>query len=514
MPMTQPLPVALAVLMAAAWAAPKDTAADEAPARWPQFRGPGGAGVADGAQPVPVEFGQNQNMLWKAALPAGHSSPVVWGDRIFVTGFVESEKQLETLCLDRASGRILWRRAVSTDSIEKVHAINNPAAPTPVTDGETVFAYFGSYGLVAYDVNGRERWKKPLPMARTWFDQGTGMSPILAGDRLLLDVHLEKESYLLAVRTTDGETAWKTPKPEFNGGWATPLTWKEGQDILVGVLNRGRFTAHSLDDGKERWWLVDLPMQTCATPVAGDGLLFLSASGVQGEADNVTLPPAFDEIIRHDRNQDGRIAIDEIPETLLVTHRRASGGAGNLPLRRWLRFFSDGKSESFDRTAWDQSRQASTEFVKGPYMQSRVLAVRTGGKGDVTKSHVEWSDSRGIPEVPSPLLYHGRLYQVKNGGIVLSRDAKTGTKVFEARLGAPGGYYSSPVAANGRIYAASDAGVVVVFEGQDSLQVLARNDLGEPILATPAVADGTLYVRTTSHLYAFKAAAATATHRR
>ncbi len=269
------------------------------------------------------------------------------------------------------------------------------------------------------------------------------------------------------------------------------------------MLNPGRFTAHDLADGKERWWLTDLPKQACSTPVAGDGSLFLSVSGVQGEAENVTLPPSFDEMLRHDRDQDGRIAVDEIPEALLVTDRRASGGAGNLPLRQSLVFFTDGKSTHFDRAAWDQVRKGMTEFVQGPLMQSRVLAVRTGGRGDVTGSHVEWSESRGVPEVPSPLLYRDRVYQVKNGGIVLCRHARTGARVFEGRLGAPGGYYSSPVAANGRIYVASDAGVVVVFEARDTLQVLARNDLGEPILASPAIVDGTLYVRTTSHLYAF-----------
>lgn len=506
--MAQLTPSALVLLTAAAWAAPPVSAGDHTAARWPQFRGPGGSGVADGPHAVPVEFGLDHNVLWRTALPKGHSSPVVWGDRIFLTGFLEQEQRLETLCLERGSGRILWRKAVPATSIEKVHASSNPAAPTPVTDGETVFVYFGSYGLVAYDFEGRERWARPLPMARTFFNQGTGASLILAGERLLLDVPLEKESYLLAVRKRDGETAWTAPNPDHNGGWATPVAWKEGQDTLVGVLNRGRFTAYDLESGKKRWWLTDLPVQACATPVAGDGSLFLSASGVQGEAENVTLPPSFDEILRHDSSQDGRIAIDEIPEALLVTDRRASGGTGNLPLRRWLGFFSEGKTTVYDRAAWDQVLKASTEFVKGPYMQSRVMAVRTGGSGDVTKSHVEWSESRGVPEVPSPLLYRGRLYQVKNGGIVLCRDAKTGARVFEGRLGVPGGYYSSPVAANGRVYAASDAGVVVVIEAQDTLQVLARNDLGEPIWATPAVADGTLYVRTTAHLYAFGPAAA------
>lgn len=515
--MARLLPLTLALLTAAASAAAPAAAADGAVSRWPQFRGPGGSGIADGKHAVPWEFGLSQNLLWTAALPAGHSSPVVWGDRIFLTGFLEGENRLETLCLDRGSGRILWRKSVTAAQIEKSHALNNPAAPTPVTDGTRVFSYFGSYGLVAYDFEGRERWTRPLPMAKNIFDQGTGTSPILAGDRLILDVHLEKESYLLAVHGVDGRDVWKIPKPEAHGGWATPLTWTEGPDALVGVLNPGRFTAHDLADGRPRWWLGGLPPQTCATPVAGEGSLYLSASGMQGEAENVTLPPTFDEILRHDANRDGRIALDEIPETLLVTDRRASGGVGNLPLRRWLPFFSKGDADptkprsetsptTWDRAAWDKALRASTEFLEGPLMQSRVLAVRTGGRGDVTDSHVEWSDARGVPEVPSPLLYRGLVYQVKNGGIVLCRDAKTGARVFQARLGAPGGYYASPIAANGRVYAASDTGVVVVFEAGDALRVLARNDLGEPILATPAVADGILYVRTTSHLYAFGSA--------
>jgi outer membrane protein assembly factor BamB len=485
-------------------------AADDARPHWPQFHGPGGTGVTEGTQAAPVVFGPENGLLWKTPLPVGHSSPAIWGERIFVTGFHPEEKRLETLCLDRTGGRILWRRAVPTERIEPVYEISNPAAPTPVTDGKGVFVYFGSYGLVAYDFEGRERWSLPLPMVKTRRNQGSGTSPVLAGDRLLLDVHLEKESYLLAVRTDNGETVWKAPKPEFNGGWSTPVVWREGGETLVGVLNPGRFTGHSLHDGSERWWIGDLPQQTCSTPVPGEGVLFLSATGTQGEIDNVTLPPTFEEMIdRYDQNKDGRIGIDEIPETLLVTDRRASTGAGNMSLRRLLGFFFRGETAptSYDRTQWDVVVKGSTEFLQGPSMQSGILAVRVGGKGDVTKTHVVWAESRGVPEVPSPLLYKDRLYLVKNGGIVLSREAATGKIVFQGRLGAPGGYYASPVAAAGRVYVASDAGTVVVFEARDTLEVVARNELSEPILATPAIVDGKIYVRTLTHLYAFGSAA-------
>lgn len=482
-------------------------AAADSPPRWPQFHGPGGAGIAEGQQTAPIEFGPDKGLLWKTALPVGHSSPAIWGERIFLTGFDAAEKRLETLCLDRASGRILWRRPVPTTSIEPVHKISNPAAPTPVTDGKTVFVYFGSYGLLAYDFEGRERWTKPLPMVKTFNNQGSGTSPILAGDRLVLDVHLGKESYLLAVRTDNGETVWKVAKPDFYGGWATPVTWKEGQETLVGVLNPGRFTAYGLGDGSERWWIGDLPRQACATPVAGDGVLFLSASGVQGEVDNMTLPPPFEKMIAlYDQNRNGRVETSEIPEDLLVTNRQAGQGAGDMPLRLLLTFFARGEATpptAYDREQWDAVLKKSTDLMQGPLMQSGVLAIRVGGKGDVAKTHVAWSQSRGVPEVPSPLLYQDRLYLVKNGGIVLSREAATGKTVFEARLGAPGGYYASPVAAGGRVYVASDLGTVVVFEARDTLQVLARNELSEPILATPAIVEDRIYVRTLSHLYAF-----------
>ena len=184
--------------LALALSLPLAAVAEDTAPHWPQFHGPGGSGIAEDKQAPPLQFGPETGLLWKTPLPVGHSSPAIWGARIFLTGFHPEEKKLETLCLDRASGRILWRHSVPTESIEPVYEVNNPAAPTPVTDGKAVFVYFGSYGLVAYDALGKERWRKPLPMVKTYRNQGSGTSPILAGDRLLLDVHLEKESYLLA----------------------------------------------------------------------------------------------------------------------------------------------------------------------------------------------------------------------------------------------------------------------------------------------------------------------------
>ncbi len=474
-----------------------------APPQWPQFRGPNGSGVAEDARP-PIHFGPTTNLLWKTALPSGHSSPCVWGDRIFLTAFDRDAKKLETLCLDRPTGKVLWRQAAPAEKIEKVNRINNPAASTPATDGQTVFVYFGSFGLLAYDVDGGVRWQKPLPVAKTRFGHGTGTSPILAGDRLILDVHLDKESHLLAVNCRDGETLWKAAEPLFNDGWSTPLAWSEADAELVGVLNAGKFTAYDLWTGVERWWVHRLPNQICATPVVSDGVIYLTGTGVFGERHELIPPPAFDEAIaRYDINKDGRISTDEIPEDLLLVNRQGSQGEGNMGLRESL--LAGAKSKSYNRQEWEKDLREYDEFVRGDLMKSIMCAVRTGGTRDVTESHRVWSEPKGVPEVPSPLLYRGRLYGVKNGGVFLCRDAANGQLLFEGRLGASGGYFASPVAADGRIYTASDRGVITVVAATDQLHVLAQMDLEEAIMATPAPVEDRLYVRGAGHLWAFGA---------
>lgn len=473
-----------------------------APPQWPQFRGPNGSGVAEDAHP-PIHFGAETNLLWKTALPPGHSSPCVWGDRIFLTDFDAEAKKLEALCLDRQSGKVLWRGAAPAESIEKVNRINNPAASTPATDGESVFVYFGSFGLIAYDFDGGVRWQRRLPVAKTRFGHGTGTSPILAGDRLILDVHLDKESHLLAINCRDGEALWKAAEPLFNDGWSTPLAWSEADAELVGVLNAGKFTAYDLWTGAERWWVRRLPNQICATPVVGDGVIYLTGTGVFGERHELIPPPSFDEAIaRFDTNKDGRISTDEIPESLLLVNRQGRQGEGNMGLREAL-LAGATTSKTYNREEWEKDLREYDEFLRSDLMKSVMCAVRTGGTGDVTESHRVWSEPKGVPEVPSPLLYRGRLYGVKNGGLFLCRDAVDGRTVFEERLGAPGGYFASPVAADGRIYTASDRGVITVIAAADQLRVLAQADLKEAIMGTPALAEDKLYVRSAGHLWAF-----------
>ena len=423
----KPLFLSLAVVLACHTAGAAD---------WPQFRGPNASGIGDGKPPV--EFGPGQNLLWKTPVGSGLSSPVISKGRVFLTDFDRATKQLSTLCIDQRTGKILWRQTVAPTAIEKVHQIGSPAAPTPVTDGERVYVYFGSYGLLSYDFDGKLLWERRLPIPENIY--GAVASPIIAGDLLVLN-HQGKDAYLLAVDRRNGKTVWKTDRSQFQYGWSTPVYWRHDgiEEIVVLGGDFGpnqRLIAYNPVDGAERWWVAGLPPCGKSTPVIGGGMVFFAASDI------------IMDVEAEKRN----------PE------RAAQIYANNA---------------------------------------SRVMAVRPGGKEAVNETHVAWSEHKGTPGVPSPLYYNGRVITVQNGGIVYSRVATTGELVYSGRTGAMGYYYSSPVAADNKIYMASEEGVVVVLDGGEELKVLARNKLDGQILATPAIVDGKIYVRTESHLYAF-----------
>ena len=403
---------------------------------WPQFRGPNSSGLGEGKPPV--NFGPDQNVLWKTPLGPGLSSPIVWDRRIFLTEFDSANKRLSTVCIDRSTGKIVWRRTVAPEKIEKVHQISSPAGSTPVTDGQRVYVYFGSYGLLCYDLNGNLEWERRFPMPENPY--GAVASPIIAGDLLVLN-HQGKEAYLLAVNRITGQTVWKTDRSMFQYGWSTPVYWRhDGIDEIV-VLGgdfepNQRLMVYSLADGAERWWVGGLPPCGKSTPVVGGGLLFFAA-----------------------------------PDIILET------------------------------AAEKQNPERAAQIYANNH--ARVTAVRPGGKGEVSQTHIAWSERKGVPGVTSPLYYNGRLYTFQNGGIVFSRVATTGELVYSGRLGVPGYYYSSPVAADNKIYIASEEGVVVVLDAGEQLKVLATNKLEGAILATPALADEHIYVRTENYLYAF-----------
>ena len=469
-------------LQAATWVlalAANSTCATAAEPAWPQFRGPGGNAVAIDAHP-PVHFGPGTNVVWNTALPSGHSSPCIWASRIFLTGFENGK--LETLCLERASGRILWRKTAPAEKIEPSHRIGGPASSTPATDGQLVITYFGSFGLIAYDFEGREQWSKPLAAPVVEF--GTGTSPVLAGDLVILLCDQDDGSYLLALDKRTGKQAWRSERSEFRRGFATPFVWgHDGGEELV-VPGSIWLRSYNLKDGSERWSFTGTSRVANSSPCASDGLLFSASWNIGSDpGDRITLEPYESFARQNDADKDGRFKKEEIP-------------AG--PLRDRFSQMDINKDGFVVREEYEMMREM---FAKAG---NAVLAIQPGGRGDVTTSHLAWKQTRSLPYVCSPVFYDARLYTVKSGGLVSCYEAKTGRVLYQdERLAAPGDYYASLVAGGGNIYAISQKGVATVLAAGDTLKVKARNDLGAQVMATPAIIGGNLYVRTAEHLYAF-----------
>lgn len=445
---------------------------------WPQFRGPGGLGLGSGKPPV--EFSAEKNLLWKTEVPPGHSSPCIWGDKIFLTGLADGK--LVTFCIDRTNGHELWRAVAPAEKIEPTHRIGSPASPTPCTDGERVYAYFGSYGLLAYDFSGKELWKKPLPVPVVEF--GTGASPIIAGGNVIVLSDQDVGGYLLAVDARTGTEVWRQDRADFRRSFSSPFLWQhDGVEELI-VAGSLWLRSYEVKDGRERWSSHGMARVSNATPTAGDGLLLVSSWNVGGdEGGRVTMAPVGDFFAANDGDHDGALTRNEFP-------------AGPIKDR-----FSQVDVNKDNRVTREEY-----EFMRGMFdkAENQLFAIKPGGQGDITASHVLWKTNKHLPYVSSPLCYQGRVYAMKNGGLVSCYDAKTGQICYQAeRVDAPGDYYSSAIGANGCVYIASQKGTVVVLAAGDALKVLARNQIGEQIFATPAVLDGRIYLRSEKHLFAF-----------
>jgi outer membrane protein assembly factor BamB len=455
--------------------------ADIAPPNWPQFRGPNASGVAAEATP-PVNISPTNGVLWQAEVSASPSSPCVWGNRIFLTTFDDGE--FKTLCFDSQTGKPLWSRALKTDKLETFHhREGSPAAPTPATDGQKVVSYFGSFGLVCHDFNGKELWRHPLPLSMSGGGFGTGSSPIIAGNLVVLNRDQDQNSRLLAFYLESGKTAWETPRPEATGSFGTPIVWKNGDAEEIVTPGSVRLNGYDLKTGHERWAFEGVTGYACTTPVVGDGMLFF-AGWAPGKADAPW--PSWERYLeQHDKNKDGVVTFDEFSDS-------------EREFARGMDVNHDGK---ITREDWDiiKARTAKSENV--------LVAIKSGGRGDISQTHAAWKFNRGLPYVASPLFYEGRVYLIRDGGMMSSFDAKTGNQYYtQERLEAPGSYHASPVAADGRIYLVSETGkLTVVKAGGDKPEILHQADFGERIVATPALVGDKLYLRTDSKLYAFGA---------
>ena len=252
---------------------------------WNQFRGPNGQGVAEAGR-IAVHFGPETNVLWKTAIPKGHSSPVIWNSRIFLTAIEPAnKKELITLAIDREDGKILWRQVVQAETTIRFHQFNNPASSTPAADDKHVYVYFGTYGLLCYDHPGNEVWQRKIDTPKSKYGMAT--SPILYKDKVILALDGDGgSSRLLAVNRNTGETVWEQPRSLFKAGWSTPIIWCQGKVEELVVLGSKRLTSYDPSTGEKIWWAGGFPQETVSIPVTGDGLLFASAAALGGRGDD------------------------------------------------------------------------------------------------------------------------------------------------------------------------------------------------------------------------------------
>lgn len=484
---------------------PASAAPPSEPAHWNQFRGPNGQGVAPAAR-VPIHFGPGSNVLWRLAMPPGHSSPVIRDNHLFLTA-TESEapRRLLTLAIDRQSGRILWRQQVQSKQPGAFHPLNNAASSTPAADARHVYAYFGTYGLICYDHAGHPVWERRLDTPQSKYGMAT--SPILDRDTVILTQDSDDgRSRLLALRSDTGETAWEQPRPLFKAGWATPMIFRHGAAEDLIVLGSRRLTAYDPATGQERWWAGGFPEETVGVPVAGDGLLFASGAALGGRGDDHWDAAATwrTTVGEFDQNRDGQIQREEMTPGFAFIQRpelpRDNPGYG-LPVNDMnvlLRIFDHDRNGIISETEWMRT-MTSFAAISHP----TLVALRPGASGDARPTHVAWELGRGIPETSSLLCAAGRLYLMRDGGLLTCLEAATGRELFRERIGAAGQYIASPIAVGDRLVVASVQGVVTVMQMADILTILARNELGEGIYATPAADGDHLYVRTVGHLYAF-----------
>lgn len=481
---------------------------------WNQFRGPNGSGVAPDCRP-PVKL-QASHQAWKTAIPPGLSSPVLSKGKIFLTAI--DDDRLVTLAFESKSGKPLWRREAPEMPLEKVHKTSSPATSTPLVDGENVYVYFGSFGMICYDHEGREKWKRPIPTPRSLYGMST--SPIAYKNTVILvidnDSNLLKsklsQSKIVAFRKDTGEVAWETGRPHHRSGWSTPIIWKHGSVEELVVLGNGRVRSYDPDTGAEKWFVGGFSRETIAVPVAGNGQVYISSAQLGGGADDQIDPnPFWQAIMRFDSNKDGKLERKEMTGhfTYPLRPELPLGHPGfGIPLPKDKKHRNGRLDGIFGWVDKDRDGFWTTEEYTAHLSFRRgrplLMAISPGGKGNVEDSHVAWELNRSIPEIPSPLFYQDLIYLVRNGGLLAAVDAKDGTQIYRERLGGSGQYSASPVAANDHLYLISNFGLISVVKTGKQFELVHRHDLKEPVLVTPAIDSSTIYIRSENNLLALR----------
>jgi outer membrane protein assembly factor BamB len=417
---------------------------------WPSFRGPGASGVVGGKAPQTWDATKGVNIVWKTEIPGlAHSSPVIWGDHVYVTTAVSSDAKAvfrhglygdvdpspdvskhswRVYCLDKRTGKIIWER-VAHDGVPKTkrHPKSSQASSTPATDGKHLVAFFGSEGLYTYDADGKLLWKQDLGSLNAgWFydpdyEWGIGSSPIIYKNLVIVQCDIQKNSFVAAYDINDGHRVWLTPREEIPS-WGTPTIY-EGQPRPELITHATKFIrAYDPMTGKELWRLSGNSEVTTPTPFVAHNLIFVT---------------------------------------------------------------------------------------NGYRVVQPIYAIRAGGSGDITlkggqesSDFIAWSKKRGGPYMSTPVVYGDYLYVCSMQGIIACYNAKTGERLYQQRLGEGGAYTASPVAADGKVYFTSEDGDVFVVKAGPKYELLATNPIGEVCMASPAISDGMIFIRAEHHVFA------------
>jgi len=418
---------------------------------WPQWRGPGGQGISPD-RGLPIEWSKSANVRWTAPIEGrGHSSPVVWGDNLFLTTAVEGpvvpgakpvvhmengevfvhpdsvgathSHSFKVICLDAETGRVRWERVAYDGTVyDDRHRMSSYASPTPATDGRHVYVYLGSEGLYCYDFAGNLVWKKDLGGVAT-FGMGVGTSPVLYRSLVILQVdeNTGERSFITALDKMTGDEVWRVSR-EVQASWSTPLLIESGGRNELVTNGNEAIISYDPGNGEELWRVKGVESNAIHTPVTGHGMVFVTAG----------------------------------------------------------------------------------------YPRKITKAIKLGGSGDLTgTANVVWEYEKGTAYVPSNLLYGDYLYLVSDKGILTGIDALSGKIVYEGgRVPVPSMFKASPIGFQGHILLASEDGDVFVVRGGPVHEVLAVNSIDEPIWASPAIADGKIFIRGEKHLYCIEASSA------
>ena len=443
---------------------------------WPRFRGPNGSGVAD-VTGLPTDL-EPSTAQWQREVPFGRSSPIVAGGLVFLTG-LEGEG-LVTMALDATSGEPKWKRTVPRRRVDEVSSQTGPAVATPVSDGRSVYSFFPEFGLVSYTHDGTERWRHELPPFRSYY--GLASSPVLEQGVLVLLCDQVAKPFVLGVDAETGKTRWKRERDVRAESWTTPVVHRPGTPEAR-VITFGTFSTEAYDPrtGESVWRLPGVGPTPVASPVvAGDMVYIVAPDGVETFS-----PPSVASFRELDGDGDGSLTKEEIQPSPWAS------------AYEWFDLDGDGAA-ALSEIEEQLEIMASREFG--------LVAIDLAQDGG---PRVVWKQERTLPYVASPLVYDGVLYLVKDGGILTSYDPASGEVLKRGRIeGAVEPFSPSPVAADGKLILTSDVGTIAVVRAGAQWETLAVSELDEAVFATPAIADGRIFVRTRSKLLAFRAARA------